>query len=259
MPFTPTHIVAVLPLRRFLPFGPLVIGSMVPDVPLFFPVVDCAQTHSLSGIFTTCLPLGVVWFLLCETVMRGPMVALLPIGVQRRIPTAPQIPSGPRLANHLAFYAATAIAIVIGALTHQVWDAFTHQDRWGTQWIPLLNSAFSISRFSLPIYKILQYGSTLIGLPLLVLLVVLALNRMEPRDDRMPIVSAKYKWFVWTSIFVIPLAIAIYSFTTQPSAYRALGLTIRRSGAALTLLCVTYCVLVQFRTLMNPGPHWRDN
>ncbi|MGD1950048.1 MAG: DUF4184 family protein [Leptolyngbyaceae cyanobacterium] len=30
--------------------------------------------------------------------------------------------------------------MVVGACTHQIWDAFTHKGRWGTHFIPMLNS-----------------------------------------------------------------------------------------------------------------------
>lgn len=54
MPFTPTHVLAILPVaavKRFpLPFSALVIGSMIPDLPLFLPwSPGYDQTHSVAG------------------------------------------------------------------------------------------------------------------------------------------------------------------------------------------------------------------
>ena len=139
VPFTPTHIVAVLPLlplRRWLPFAGLAIGAMVPDIALFFPIVSYAETHSPFGVFTTCVPLGVAIFLLFDTVMRGPLVALLPTWFQIRIDPLPKLPTIPRLRPHLLFYAGLVPSIIIGAFSHQIWDAFTHEGRWGTKLIP---------------------------------------------------------------------------------------------------------------------------
>ena len=50
MPFTPTHVLAILPIaalkRPALPFSALVIGSMIPDLPLFVPLSpDYGTTH----------------------------------------------------------------------------------------------------------------------------------------------------------------------------------------------------------------------
>jgi hypothetical protein len=63
VPFTPTHIAAILPVAaaapRPFPFSALVVGSMIPDLPLFVTLpVTYATTHSITGLFLACLPLG---------------------------------------------------------------------------------------------------------------------------------------------------------------------------------------------------------
>ena len=63
MPFTPTHVVAVVPVAalcgRALPFSALAIGCMVPDFPLFVPfVTDYGMTHSIAGLFHGVLAVG---------------------------------------------------------------------------------------------------------------------------------------------------------------------------------------------------------
>ena len=123
MPFTPTHTLAILPLwpvRRYLPFVALAIGAMVPDTPLFFPVLDYAQTHSLWGVLTVCVPLGVSLFLLFEMVCRQPLLALSPTWLQQRIAGESQIPSAPQLNIQVSFYLGVAGAVAIGAISHQV-------------------------------------------------------------------------------------------------------------------------------------------
>lgn len=54
MPLTLAHPAAVLPLRRCgLPMAALVIGSMMPDVPLFMRWSSGYQvSHSYTGVFT---------------------------------------------------------------------------------------------------------------------------------------------------------------------------------------------------------------
>ena len=56
MPFTFAHPAAILPLRRsrFLQTVPLIIGSMVPDAPYFFPwgvAKYFYETHTLIRLF----------------------------------------------------------------------------------------------------------------------------------------------------------------------------------------------------------------
>ena len=51
----------------------LVIGSMIPDLPLFVTIpVSYATTHSIAGLFVACLPLGLACFLAFQLVMKRP-------------------------------------------------------------------------------------------------------------------------------------------------------------------------------------------
>ena len=245
MPFTPTHIVAVLPfwsLRSIAPFSAFAIGAMVPDVPLFFPIVDYAQTHSSAGLFSVCVPLGMGLFFLFELVMRKPMIAILPVGLASRLSPTPNIPTQSFLGIHLRYAITVAVAIAVGAGTHQIWDAFTHAGRWGTHLLPMLNSTIEIGEFHMLGYKALQHGSTIIGLPLLALLSAVELNRNEPRryQGTLPI---KWKLLAGVLILIIPICVAVYAYIISPSVYQAVFLTITRSGAILLGLLFAYCSL----------------
>ena len=68
MPFTPTHVAAIIPVaflgRRWFPFSALAIGAMVPDLPLYLPgALDYQVTHSPAGLVAICLPVGILCFL----------------------------------------------------------------------------------------------------------------------------------------------------------------------------------------------------
>jgi hypothetical protein len=61
MPFTVSHVAAVLPvyrpLTRWRVFTAAVIGSMVPDFGMLLPGgLERWQTHSLPGLLNFCLP-----------------------------------------------------------------------------------------------------------------------------------------------------------------------------------------------------------
>ena len=245
MPFTPTHIVAVLPfwpLRRIAPFSAFVIGAVVPDVPLFFPVVDYAQMHSRLGLFTLCLPMGMAAFFVFELVMRRPTIAMLPTWFGSRLSSKPNISAQLSVGDQLRYVVAIAFAIVIGAYTHQIWDAFTHKGQWGTHLIPILNSYLEMGGFQLPGYKIFQHGSTFVGLPLLGLFAARELNRTAPtlRQDTLPF---KWKRLAGYSICMVPIWVAIHAYMVSPSIYQALFLTITRSGSILMVMLFAYCLL----------------
>ena len=90
MPFTVTHVAAVLPFawlcRWRLPLSALAIGSMVPDVAGFYPYLfEHPSTHSFQGVFTHCVPLGLIVFYLFHLVLKRPLVDLLPRPLSSRL------------------------------------------------------------------------------------------------------------------------------------------------------------------------------
>jgi hypothetical protein len=90
MPFTVSHIAAVLPgyrpLARAHVFTAAVIGSMVPDFGLLLPgYVPRWQTHSLPGLITFCLPVGLLAYWLTLLLLRPAILEVLPDGAYLRL------------------------------------------------------------------------------------------------------------------------------------------------------------------------------
>lgn len=236
MPFTPTHILAIVPLaavRRWrLPFSALAIGSMIPDLPLFVPLAsNYGVTHSTLGLFTADLPLGLAGFLAFQLLFKGPLFALLPAAIQRRCVGLAR----PNIEATGGFGLRAVLAVVVGALTHIAWDSFTHRDRTGTHLVPGLNAtAFALGGSSVPYYKALQYGCTAVGLPLLAVLAVRWLRRQRPGSlDGVAVLPNAAKVTAWLVAGVIPAAAVAYVASRgNLSPYRKLGWTITRSGLA---------------------------
>jgi Domain of unknown function (DUF4184) len=204
MPFTLTHIAAVLPIaamnRRALPFSALVIGSMIPDFPMFVPRLwpRYETTHSISGIFTACVPLGLVCFLFFHVYMKGPLFAVLPDTIRRRCAFF----SGSRVEPSLSFFALSALAIAVGAATHILWDSFTHEDRWGTNAFPSLYHLIVFpGGFAVPRYQALQDGCSVVLLPLMLLHLANWLARQRPAEvDGRPGLPALWKRSVYLTV-----------------------------------------------------------
>ena len=253
MPFTPTHVLAVVPLwplRRTLPFTALVIGSMLPDLALLYPLLDYGLTHSAAGLMTACLPVGISLYVFFELVMRGPLTCLMPVWIQRRSPAEPTLRVQGTGAEHCCRLLGAAMAIVVGAWTHQIWDAFTHRGRWGTQVWPALNLELHILGLPLRGYKMFQYGSTLIGLPLLVLLAVQKLRVTRPHEIPETTLG-KWKPVVFTLILGIPLVYGLLSASQYPHVYQAIGMAVRRSGALLLVGLALYSLLFHALVTIN--------
>lgn len=172
MPFTPTHVAAVVPLLPFLrkkiPFTALAIGAMIPDLPLFLPgfAPGYAVFHSFEGLFTGCLPAGMGCFLGFQVFLKEPLFRLYPEWVQVRA-------SSLRMSCvelRFLFFVWSALGVWLGALSHLTWDSFTHLGRLGTRLLPVLNTDwFHFSNgVTVTGARVLQHGSTVVFLPLLV-------------------------------------------------------------------------------------------
>ena len=129
MPFTVSHVAAVLPgyraLSRARLFTAAVIGSMAPDFGMLLPgFVARWQTHSLLALFSFCLPMGLAAYGLTLLLIKPAVIEIVPDGAYARLRAADAM-AAPR---HLRAWLYAALAILLGAITHLIWDAFTHED-----------------------------------------------------------------------------------------------------------------------------------
>jgi len=188
VPFTPTHTLAAVPLARIRWLAPsaLAIGCMVPDVPLFFPATPhYATTHSWGWGPLSCLPYGLLAFALFR-LCRGPAIGLAPEPVRRALAQYAE----PDLRLSAAAWASVVASIALGVWTHIFWDGFTHAGRFGSALIPQLALPWlTLSGHAIPGSKVLQYGSSVVGLPLLAVIVA-RWYRRQPADHAVAIAPA---------------------------------------------------------------------
>ena len=177
VPFTISHAAAVLPLHRSskhqLPLTALMIGSMAPDFGYFFSHEASRQlTHSLSGLFIFALPVGLFVWLFYVAILEKATITLLSDRWHTRFAHTDAITT--------SLVARASIAIVLGAATHLLWDAFTHRGTFVTDAFPaLLGPTPGIGW--MPIYHFLHGLSSVVGLVLLAAW-ARALHRMPARS-----------------------------------------------------------------------------
>jgi len=204
LPFTLSHAAAVLPAVRADGSGRgrlvpavLVAGSFSPDMTYFAAsAVSGAMefgtvTHSFPGVFT--VDVLVAWVLVgLWLLLREPLVALLPRGRQGR-PAALLRCGTPRARVRTGLVVRWYVSAALGALTHVVWDAFTHHDRWGMRLFPSLGRELAGS----PLYWYLQYGSSAVAAVVIAAFCAYALRRApmtaEPRG--VPVLSARDRYW----------------------------------------------------------------
>ncbi|MEU6815069.1 DUF4184 family protein [Streptomyces sp. NPDC046860] len=167
MPFTLSHAAAVLPAvrRDGSGRGPLVpavlvAGSFAPDLTYYAAGVRPEAmefgtvTHSPAGVFG--VDVLISWALVgLWLVVREPLVALLPRPWQRG-PAVLLRCGAPRARVRARLVLWWYVSAAVGGLTHVVWDAFTHHDRWGTKLIPVLARTAA----GVPLFQWLQYGTS---------------------------------------------------------------------------------------------------
>jgi hypothetical protein len=243
VPFTVSHVAAVLPLRGLggrrgpgMPLAALAAGSMSPDLPYYLPwLIDLgaggALTHSLVGILTVDLLFGAAMWALWLALAPA-LYDLVPDVVRERWPDG---------APHRAGVIVVA-ALLVGAVTHVVWDAFTHVDRFGHTHIGALAATYPSPVGELPGYRYLQYASGAFALA-----VVVWCAWRRPRTPspprRSPVLAKSVGWVILAGAAVANLLRhQALAEADTPRTLAFLGVTASISGAvsALIALCLVW-------------------
>ncbi len=178
MPFTISHAAAVLPLRKTgLPLAAMMVGSLAPDFAYFLRFgLERVSTHDLQGILLFCWPVGLAVWLFYVYVLEPPTIELLPEAWRTRV-----TPSDRNISFRML--ALGSIAVIVGAITHVLWDAFTHGGTFVTNAFPAFHNAlFEYRGRAIRVYFILQILSSIVGLFALWLW-ALNLRRGAPRIE----------------------------------------------------------------------------
>lgn len=169
MPWTFAHPAAVLPIRRFsgpsrLSFAALVIGSMSPDFLYYVGRFDLANfTHTPFGVLLVCLPAGLL-VLSVALWLRGAIAQILPQPHRDVLLAHSALPHFTLRSLSLA-----AASLMLGAATHVLWDAFTHEGRFFVKHIEFLRvPLFAAFNREFHVFNIIQHASTALGVALLV-------------------------------------------------------------------------------------------
>jgi hypothetical protein len=169
VPFTISHTAAVILLnRKGLITSALVIGSMIPDLAYFVHLEGFNRDwgHSIQGLFTFCLPVGLVVLLVFQKFLKRPLFALLPLSHQQRL--LPFLQYFPFKSWRIMIR--SLLSLGIGTLSHLAWDSFTHDDGFIVENVTALRQIIlEIAGTRIYAFSILQHGSTLLGLGALVL------------------------------------------------------------------------------------------
>ncbi|WP_018611028.1 DUF4184 family protein [Segetibacter koreensis] len=203
MPFTFSHPAAVLPLslipKKWISVTGLVIGSITPDFEYFFRMQhDSVYSHTWAGIFWFDLPLGLLLVYLFNYLIRKEFIENLPVFLNRRFS---KFTSFTRNLNSGKEFLFLTSSLVIGILSHLIWDKLTHKT------VHIIDQQEH--------YSVFWEANSLVGAAVIALLV---LNMPKGKNTQ-----KSYYLFFWLPVFVITLA-AMYFTYLSTSDLQELGI-----------------------------------
>jgi len=256
MPFTPSHAVVALPFVR-TPLAPaaIAVGAMTPDLPLFVRGLPLhyGVTHSFAWLPATML-VALVLLLVWRCVLRPATRELSPRWLAARLPgewdagaarSARETFAGaPTTGVSWRSVVLLTVSLAMGVASHILWDLFTHEGRWGALAIPALEADWG----PLPGYKWLQHGSSMVGLAIIGVWMLVWLSRRRVTASIAPILPTWLRWCWWLSLPIVLVVTWCWgfvvfgpfdaAFTPSHLGYRVLPPACAVWGAATVALCL---------------------
>lgn len=232
MPFTFSHPAIVLPLtflpRQWFSLTGLVIGSLTPDFEYFLRMrIQSNYSHTISGLFWFDLPLGLLLAFIFHNIVRDSLFDNLPTILKSRLLAFKQFKWGEYFNRN---WHTVTISILIGAASHIFWDSFTHDHGYFAQTIPALTNTVDLLGRQIPIFKILQHLSTLVG----GIVIAFALFKLPQDKNIMGEFSLKY-WSILTALTLTIITLRLLSGLDYKSYGHLIVTSISAGLISLTL------------------------
>jgi uncharacterized protein DUF4184 len=189
----------------------LVVGSLAPDFRYFLNLAPRSHIgHSFTGIFIFCLPVGLAVLWVFQQIMKLPLISLAPRSHQQRLVALAK----PFLWGGAGRFALIIASLLLGAILHLVWDAFTHDSGLVVRNVPDMRVPLEEFGTHRPLYNVLQHGSSILGLAILVFWYWRWFKRTPPQPIPLYLqMSARAKrWIVGSILALSALVAAIYAY-----------------------------------------------
>ncbi|MGZ6520108.1 MAG: DUF4184 family protein [Bacteroidia bacterium] len=238
MPFTFSHPAIIFPIqflpKRFYSLTGLIIGSMTPDFEYFLRMnVSSIYSHTLWGIIYFDLPLGIMISFIFHDVVRNVLINHLPQQLQERFWDL-------KVFNWNKAFKSTwlvvIISIITGAVSHVLWDDFTHPLGCFVMKSTFLRHRIQIFGFQVAVYNVLQNISSIIG-GIIVWFYIWILPKNE-------IIRQPKKDSYWLFVVTVVVAILIVRFWS--------GLTLAKYGNVVVSLISAFFVAIIFFPFFRP-------
>lgn len=244
MPLTFAHPAIALPLARnsrYVNFLAFVLGTMAPDFEYFLKGRPSAEIgHSYSGFFTYNLPILVIVYWIYNICIHRELLLHLPNFLQE---AAPQKPASSQLLKVLVF----VYSALFGMFSHVAWDSFTHVGGLMVRNFKVFTYTFSIFEFNIPLYKMLQHGSTIFGLLAIIGYLFYRARKNPLLENR---VTSKQKCSYWSLVAVCSMVLFLLWILLSPVSLHAYGILVVRliDCVLLSILIVSLYVVYSTRS-----------
>lgn len=139
----------------------LIVGSISPDFEYFIRMKLAADHgHSWLGLIYFDLPIALFLFVAYHGLIKRPLSEFAPGFLRNRM--APYLSFDWK--SYLKKRPLTVmLSVLVGASSHILWDALTHQAGYFVEMFPWLQGNFSLLSHTITTHQILQHCSTFIG------------------------------------------------------------------------------------------------
>ncbi len=201
MPFTFSHPAIVLPLnylpKRWISLTGLVVGSLTPDFEYFLRMsIKSYYSHTLSGLFWFDLPLGILLAFIFHLIVKPALFKNLPNILRLRLLNFEKLNWIQQFKEN---WLIVMVSILIGSLSHLLWDSFTHENGYFVELIPALSIQFKVFGLFIPLYKVIQHLSSLIG-GIVIIFSLLALPKQEQQNEE--IMFSYWAWIIGLTLLI---------------------------------------------------------
>ena len=183
----------------------LIIGSVAPDFEKFMRMRAYDNySHTWESIFYFNLPLSILLSFLFHMLVRNTLIDNLPAFLQERLVKYKSFDWPTHFKN---YYLIIILSILAGALSHILWDAFTHNDGRFVKWMPFLKDVLYMGSFKMTVYDFLQMLTSFIGaIVIIVALLMLPRQRVEVQ------VKGKLKYWIILTVVAFIIVVIRYIF-----------------------------------------------
>lgn len=231
MPFTLSHSAATLPFLRSKYFSAtgLIIGTMAPDFEYFLRMnVQGIYGHTWLGILYFDIPVAFFLAFLFHGVAKGNLIDNLPAFLQARFQDIRNSDFTAYIKTHKLVF---VVSVVIGAVTHIIWDGFTHEHQYFVKALPEIyeGRVISFRGAKYPLWYALQIASTVVGGLILLTYVLLWMKPVDAVFNRPSILY----WILVTAIVAAIVSVRM-QFAIQNLWY----------VVAIITTCSAFCIAI---------------